>query len=60
MLRHGLEAADLSDADAANIERHERTGRPWGDLAFLDRLEALTGRTLKPQRPGRKKRPASE
>lgn len=55
MLRHGLEAADLGEEDAAAIERHERTGRPWGELAFVERIEGLTGRTLKPKKPGRKK-----
>jgi hypothetical protein len=30
---------------------HQRTGRPWGDEAFLEHLEGLTGRTLKRQKP---------
>jgi putative transposase len=54
MLRRGLEAGDLSpEADAA-IETHQRTGRPWGDAAFIERLEEETGRRLQRQRPGRK------
>ncbi|HET9637940.1 MAG TPA: transposase [Allosphingosinicella sp.] len=54
MLEQGLEAGDCS-ADEA-IEAHSRTGRPWGDEAFLERLEATTGRSLRPRRPGRKPR----
>lgn len=54
MLRNGLGAAGLSDEDAAAIKRHARTGRPWGEAAFIERLEAVTGRTLKAQRPGPK------
>jgi putative transposase len=54
MLEQGLEAGDGS-ADAT-IEAHSRTGRPWGDEAFLDRLEAMTGRTLRRRRPGPKPR----
>jgi putative transposase len=56
MLRLGLEAGDLApDAEAA-IESHERTGRPLGDELFLDRLEEVTGRRLKRQKPGPKPR----
>jgi putative transposase len=54
MLRHGLEAGNLAPEAEAAIEAHQRTGRPWGDAAFLERLEAQTGRTLKPQKPGPK------
>jgi putative transposase len=56
MLRRGLEAGALApDAEAA-IEAHQRTGRPWGDAAFIERLEARTGRRLKRQKPGPKPR----
>jgi putative transposase len=52
MLRLGLEAGDISpDAEAA-IEACQRTGRPWGDAAFVARLERATGRTLARQKPG--------
>ena len=57
MLRHGLEAADLSPEAEAEIEAHQRTGRPWGDEAFIERLEDATGRKLKRQKPGPKPRP---
>jgi putative transposase len=36
------------------FRRHERTGRPLGDVHFLRRLEAKTGRRLVPARPGRR------
>jgi putative transposase len=36
------------------IERHTRTGRPLGSESFLERLEAVTGRSLAPKRPGRR------
>ncbi len=38
------------------IRLHTRTGRPLGDTAFLGRIEAVTGRRLRPQRRGRKPR----
>jgi len=56
MLRHGLEAGDLDEEQAAAIERSTRTGRPLGDEAFVAELEAATGRSLKPGKPGRRKR----
>jgi putative transposase len=37
------------------MERCEKTGRPFGDDDFLRRLEALTGRKILPRTPGRKK-----
>ena len=36
------------------IRTHSRTGRPAGDNRFIDKLEALTGRSLKRKKPGRK------
>lgn len=56
MLREGLEAGDLDPDCEAAIERHQRTGRPWGDDAFVRRLEQRTGRALAPRKPGRKPR----
>ena len=40
----------------AQIEQHSRTGRPFGRDHFVDKLEQLTGRILKKQSPGRKKK----
>jgi putative transposase len=44
-----------SDEEVALIQRHERTGRPLGKKRFVDNLEKVLGRRLKPQRPGPKK-----
>ena len=60
MLKLGIEAGDLSPEAEAAIEAHQRTGRPWGDAAFLTRLEHATGRALAPRKPGRKPRARPE
>jgi putative transposase len=39
-----------------HIERRTRTGRPLGSVAFVEQLEAITGKSLSPKRPGRKAR----
>ena len=44
----------LADDDAETIRKHERTGRPLGAEAFVERLEGLLGRPLKPARRGPK------
>lgn len=54
MLSHGLEAADMAEAEQAAIEARIRTGRPFDDEAFVGSIEQATGRTLKPQERGRK------
>jgi len=54
MLRHGLEAGDLSDEAVEAIEAHQRTGRPLGGPAFIERLEKKTGRVLAKRKPGPK------
>jgi putative transposase len=54
MLRHGLEAGDLAPEAEAALETAMRTGRPWGDAGFVERLERETGRTLARRKPGRK------
>jgi putative transposase len=37
--------------------QHERTGRPLGEPAFLDRVESLLGRLVRPAKRGRKPKP---
>lgn len=32
------------------IRKHEKTGRPLGSANFIEKMESLTGRTLRPQR----------
>ena len=39
------------------IRRHTTTGRPCGSPGFVERVEALLGRRLRPQKRGRKRRP---
>mgnify|MGYP001336658477 CR=1 FL=1 len=41
--------------DIEEFHRHETTGRPLGSEDFIKRLEALTGRILRPRKKGRKK-----
>jgi len=45
----------LKDAEPlSEIRRHTRTGRPLGGDAFIEQLERLTGRSLRPMKPGPK------
>ena len=39
------------------LRRHQRSGRPLGSTQFVDDLERLTGRTLRPAKRGRKRKP---
>lgn len=48
--------ADVDDEEREKLRRHERTGRALGDEAFLDTLERLLQRTIKPQKAGRKRK----
>jgi len=36
------------------IKRSERTGRPLGDITFVEKIEGLLGRDLRPRKPGPK------
>jgi putative transposase len=47
----------IREEDLRDLRGHGRTGRPLGSPAFLDRLEGLVGRVLKPQKPGPKPKP---
>lgn len=38
--------------NTTDLEKHQRTGRPLGDEAFLDQAESLLGRDLKKKKPG--------
>ena len=38
------------------LRDHTRTGRPLGDSSFVERLETLLGRVLRPRKPGRRPR----
>ena len=43
-------------ADSRAFQAHERTGRPLGSEAFVEKLETVVGRPLKRQKPGPKPR----
>ena len=38
------------------FRKHERTGRPLGDENFIEKVEGLLDRKLKPPKPGPKKK----
>lgn len=44
---------EQKDAEEA-LRRHGRIGRPLGSESFVERLERITGRRLRPRRVGRK------
>ncbi len=46
---------DLTESTKSEFRMHGRTGRPLGDESFVGNIERITGRTLRPQKPGRKK-----
>jgi putative transposase len=47
--------AQAMEADEVKLMRsHERTGRPLGESGFLDRIEKMLGRIVRPAKPGRK------
>ena len=48
-------AVDVEKADMEAFRKHERTGRPLGDASFIDRMELLLKRRLRPKKPGPKK-----
>jgi putative transposase len=47
----------ISEEELRDLREHGRTGRPLGSSAFLDRLERLVGRVLKPRKPGPRPKP---
>ena len=49
-----LEGDDM-EQDVMLFKKHARVGRPLGQERFTEKLEKMTGRILKPQKPGRNK-----
>jgi putative transposase len=43
-----------SEEEMTTFRKHERSGRPLGEEAFVDQIETLLARTLRPQKPGPK------
>jgi len=48
--------SDTQEQEIALLRKHERTGRPLGGDSFIESLERLLDRDLKPQKPGPKKK----
>ena len=53
---HAFLDVATSEDQLDQLRDHGRTGRPLGDSTFLERLEKLIGRVLRPKKPGRKTR----
>lgn len=49
-------AEDDKDQDVKLFKKHTRVGRPLGQEGFIEKLEKMTGRILRPQKAGRKKK----
>src|SRR3990172_3327068 len=49
-------SADPDEETVRRLRRHEGTERPLGGERFLERLEKIVGRLLRPRKPGRKKK----
>ncbi len=49
-------AGGLPEEECEKIRRHERTGRPLGNVKFTEKLECGTGRILTPRKGGRPKK----
>ena len=43
----------IREEELRDLREHGRTGRPLGSATFVERLEAMVGRVLKPQKGGR-------
>lgn len=48
----------MPEEELRNLREHGRTGRPLGSPAFLERLESLAGRVLRPLKRGPKPEPS--
>ena len=46
----------IREEELRELREHGRTGRPLGNATFLERLEAMVGRVLTPQKGGRPKK----
>jgi len=47
---------DVQEPEIELFRKHERTGRPLGVDSFIEKMELLLDRKLKPQKPGPKKK----
>lgn len=51
---------EIEDKDYQHIKKHERTGRPLGDDAFINKIENTCNRILCKRKPGPKRKISSE
>ena len=49
-------SVDVHEADIELLRKHERTGRPLGGDSFIEKIELLLKRKLRPQKPGPKRK----
>jgi putative transposase len=49
-------SVDVSVPEIELFRKHERTDRPLGEDAFIEKLEHILDRTLKPQKPEPKRK----
>ncbi len=49
-------SVDVQEEEIKLLRKHERTGRPLGKDSFIEKVELLLNRKLKPQKPGPKRR----
>lgn len=45
-----------TEEELTTFRKHERSGRPLGQETFVDQIEAMLERTLRPQKPGPKQK----
>jgi putative transposase len=53
---HGFIEEDITGKEMDRFRQHERTGRPMGDVDFIEGIEKSSGRVLRPKKPGPKKK----
>ncbi len=52
----GFIREDITGQEMERFRQHERTGRPMGDMDFIEGIEKSSYRVLRPQKPGPKKK----
>jgi len=50
---------DITREEMERFRQHERTGRPMGDMAFMETIEKIVCRVLRPQKRGPKSKVAN-
>ncbi len=49
----GLLNSAIPEEELLDVREHGRTGRPLGNAMFVERLERVVGRILRPRKAGR-------